>query len=69
MDQDSAFVSLLMNYLFKKLDIKIERVAPYSHQSLQAEHGMKIIVYNLDQTFNRSVTNVAKIFASSNFHI
>ena len=29
MDQDSPFISLLMNYLFKKLDIKIKPVAPY----------------------------------------
>ena len=41
MDQDSAFMSSLMNYLFKKLDIKIKTVAPYHHQSLQAEHGIK----------------------------
>ena len=41
MDQDSAFMSSLMNYLFKKLDIKIKTVAPYGHQSLQAEHGIK----------------------------
>ena len=27
--------------LFKKLDIKIKTVAPYNHQSLQAEHGIK----------------------------
>ena len=31
-DQDSAFMSSLMNYLFKKLDIKIKAVAPYNHQ-------------------------------------
>ena len=41
MDQDSAFMSSLMNYLFKKLDIKVKIVAPYNHQSLQAEHGIK----------------------------
>ena len=41
MDQDSAFTSSLMNYLFKKLDIKIKTVTPYNHQSLQAEHGIK----------------------------
>ena len=41
MDQDSAFMSSLLNYLFKKLDIKIKMVAPYNHQSLQAEHGIK----------------------------
>ena len=28
MDQDSAFMSSLMNYLFKKFDIKIKTVAP-----------------------------------------
>ena len=41
MDQDSAFMSTLMNYLFRKFGIKVETVAPYSHQSLQAEHGIK----------------------------
>ena len=35
MDLDSAFMSLLMNYLFKRLGIKIKAVAPYNHQSLQ----------------------------------
>ena len=41
MDQDSAFMSSLMNYLFRKLDAKIKTVGPYSHQSLHAEHGIK----------------------------
>ena len=41
MDQDSTFISALMNYLFRKLNIKIMTVAPYNHQSLQAEHGIK----------------------------
>ena len=41
MDQDSAFMSTLMNYLFRKLNIKIKTVAPYNHQSLQAEHSIK----------------------------
>ena len=41
MDQDSAFMSTLMNYLFRKLNIKIMTMAPYNHQSLQAEHGIK----------------------------
>ena len=41
MDQDSAFMSTLMNYLFRKLNIKIMTVALYNHQSLQAEHGIK----------------------------
>ena len=43
MDQDSAFMSNLMSYLFRKLNIKIVTVAPYNHQSLQAEHGIKTL--------------------------
>ena len=43
MDQDSAFMSSLMNYLFSKFNIKIKTVAPYYHQSLQAEHGIKSV--------------------------
>ena len=41
MDQDSAFMSALMNYLFRQFGIKVKNVAPYNHQSLQAEHGIK----------------------------
>ena len=41
MDQDSAFMSTLINYLFRKLNIKIMTVALYNHQSLQAEQGIK----------------------------
>ena len=41
MDQDSAFMSSLMNYLFTKFNIKIKTVTAYNHQSLQAEHGIK----------------------------
>ena len=41
MDQDSAFMSTFMNYLFRKLNIKVMTVAPYNHQSLQAEHSIK----------------------------
>ena len=41
MDQDSAFMFSLMNYLFRKFEIKVKTVAPYNHQSFQAEHGIK----------------------------
>ena len=37
MDQDSAFMSSLMTYLFDKFDIKIKTVVSYNHQSLQAK--------------------------------
>ena len=41
MDQDSTFMSCLMNYLFKKFDIKMKTVVTYNNQSLQDEHGIK----------------------------
>ena len=41
MDQDSAFMSTIMNYIFKRLNIKIKTIAPFNHKSLQAEHGIK----------------------------
>ena len=41
MDQDSSFMSTIMKYLFKRLNIKIKTVAPFNHKSLQAEHGIK----------------------------
>ena len=41
MDQNSAFMSSLMSYLFQRLNIKIKTIAPYNHQSLQAEHEIK----------------------------
>ena len=41
MDQDSAFMSSLMSYFFKKLRITIKTVGPYNHKSIQAEHGIK----------------------------
>ena len=41
MDQDNAFMSSLMTYLLNKFNTKIKTVAPYNHQSLQVEHGIK----------------------------
>ena len=41
MDQDSAFMSSVMSYLFHRLNIKFKTIAPYNHQSLQAEQGIK----------------------------
>ena len=41
MDLDSAYMSSLMSYQFKRLGLKIKIVAPYNHQSLQAKHGIK----------------------------
>ena len=47
MDQDSAFMSSLMSYLFHRLNIKVKTIAPYNHQSLQAEHGIKSLTHIL----------------------
>ena len=57
MDQDSAFMSLLMNYLFNKFNIKIKTVAPYNHQSLQAEHGIK----SLSTILTKHLTNLGQM--------
>ena len=34
-------MSTMINYLFRKLGIEINTVAPYNHQSLQAQHRIK----------------------------
>ena len=57
MDQDSAFMSTLMNYLCRKLNIKIMTVAPYNHQSLQAEHGIE----TLSQILTKHLTGQGQI--------
>ena len=49
MDQDSAFMSSLMTYLFHRLDIKIKTIAPYNHQLLQVEHGIKSLMHILTE--------------------
>ena len=59
MDQYSAFMSTLMNYLFRKLNIKIMTVAPYNHQSLQAEHGIKSLSRILTKHLSGTRTDVA----------
>ena len=58
MDEDSTFMSYLMNYLFKKLDIKIKTVVPYNHQSLQAEHGIK----SLSNILTKHLTNLGQMW-------
>ena len=47
MDQDSAFMSSLMTYLFHKFNIRIKTAAPYYHQSLQAEHWINLLTHIL----------------------
>ena len=54
MDLDSAFMSSLMSYLFKRLGIRIKTVAPYNHQSLQAEHGIKSLSNILTKHLTKS---------------
>ena len=58
MDQDSAFMSTLRNYLFWKLNIKIKTIAPYNHQSLQAEHGIK----SLSRILTKHLTGQGKMW-------
>ena len=58
MDQDSAFMSSLMAYLLHKFDIKIKTVAPYIHQSFQAEHGIK----SLSLILTKHLTNLGQMW-------
>ena len=57
MDQDSAFMSSLMTYLLNKFGIKTKTVAPYNHQSLQAEHGIK----SLSCILTKHLTNLSQM--------
>ena len=58
MDLDSAFTSSFINYLFKRLGIKIKTVSPYTHQSLQAEHGIK----SLSNILTKHLTGLAEMW-------
>ena len=61
-DLDREFMSSLMNYLFKRLGIKIKTVAPYNHQSLQAEHGIKSLSNILTKHLTKIRRNVDRLF-------
>ena len=58
MDQDSAFMSSLMNYLFTKFNTKIQMVTLYNHQSLQAEHGIKSLL----KILTKHLTNLGQMW-------
>ena len=57
MDQDSAFMYSLMTYLINKFNIKIRTVAPYNHQSLHPEHGIK----SLSTILTKHLTNLGQM--------
>ena len=59
-------MSTIMNYLFKKLNIKVKTVAPFSYQSLQEEHGIKSLSLILTKHLTEPRADVAKILALSN---
>ena len=47
-----------MNYLFNKFNITIKTVAPYNHQLLQAEHGIK----SLSTILTKHLTNIGQMW-------
>ena len=57
MDEESAFMSLLMTYLLNKFNIRIT-VVPYNHQSLQAEHGIK----SMSNILTKHLTNLGQMW-------
>ena len=58
MDQDSAFMLSLMTYLLNTSNIKIRTVAPYNHQSLEAEYGIK----SLSNILTKHFTNLGQMW-------
>ena len=58
MDQDITFMSSLMTYLLDKFNIKVKTVAPYNHQSLQTEHGIK----SLSNILTKHLTNLGQMW-------
>ena len=58
MDQDSVFMSSLMTYLLSKFNINIRTVAPYNHQSLQAEHSIK----SISPILTKHLTNLGQMW-------
>ena len=58
MDQDSTFMSSLRNYLFNKFNIEIKMVAPFNHQSLQAERRIK----SLSTISTKHLTNLGQMW-------
>ena len=58
MDQDITFMSSLTTYLLDDINIKIKTVASYNHQSLQGEHGIKL----LSNILTKHLTNLGQIW-------
>ena len=58
MDQDSTFMSSLMSYLFKKLNIKIKTVIPDNRESLQIVHVIK----SLSTILKKQMTNLGQMW-------
>ena len=69
MDQDNAFMSTIMSHLFKKLNIKIKTVALFNHQSLQAEHGIKLLSSILTKHLTEQGQMWPKFLAISNISL
>ena len=61
MDQDSAFMSSLMNFLIQEILYQNKNSGTLQLSFVTGRTWIKIIVYKLDQTFNGSMSNVTKI--------
>ena len=59
MDQGSTFMFTLMNYLFRKLNIKVMTIASYNHQIFTGRTWYQVTIQNLNKTFVRTRTDVA----------
>ena len=69
MDQERAFMSLLKTYLLNKFNRNIRTVAPYNHQSLQAEHSIKSLSTILTKHITTEVRCGRNIYLWLHLHI
>ena len=60
-------MSTLMNFLFKRLGIKIKTVGPYNHQSLQVECGIKSLSTTLGKHLMGQGQNWNKLLCLATF--
>ena len=58
MDEDNAFMSSLMTYLWNKFNLKTRTVAPYNHQSPQTKHSIK----SLPTIIIKHLTNLGQMW-------
>ena len=64
MDQDSTFMSSLISYLFKKLDIIIKNSSTLRSLAVMGKTWNQITINNFNETFDKFKADMAEILTS-----